>query len=163
MKSTWRKWFLILILIFNSKFTLPKTFYLLSSFGQTTFSNRRDVFLIKVTITKINKKCRLWKLRTYQLFRIHVVQDPFGIILWVVPGFHDSEQELGGVVFQFKDEVHTRLTERVYVVQNQRCYNIKTVAFVCRYTVLVFVAWTWIDEDIVENKNILEKCVVSII
>jgi hypothetical protein len=45
----------------------------------------------------------------HQLARIHVVQDPFRVLA-VVTTLHDGQQQLGGVVFQLQNKIHSPLS-----------------------------------------------------
>lgn len=107
-----------------------------------TFKKKLDN-LEKQNVLTLRSGLRTRCLITNQLFRIHIVQDPLGVVLRVVPRLHYSEQELGGVVLELEDEVHTRLAEGVDIVQDQRRYDVQSVAFVCSYAVLVLVTGTW--------------------
>jgi hypothetical protein len=46
----------------------------------------------------------------HQLARIHVVQDPFRVLA-VVTTLHDGQQQLGGVVFQLQNKIHSGIRE----------------------------------------------------
>lgn len=79
----------------------------------------------------------------HQLFGIHVVQYPLGIILRVSPGLHDGQQQLGCVVLQLEDQVHAGPTKRIDVVEDERRDDVKPVALMHGDAVLVLMARSW--------------------
>ena len=66
-----------------------------------------------------NIKCKwLGEATTDQLTGVHAPQYCLGIFR-VVPGLHDSQQELRSAVLQFHHEVHLVLSQRIYVIQDE--------------------------------------------
>jgi len=74
-----------------------------------------------------------------QLFGIHVVENPFGIFA-VTAAFHDGQQQFGGVVLQFENQVHSSLAQRIDVGQQESRDDVEPIRFVSSDAVLVLVA-----------------------
>lgn len=77
----------------------------------------------------------------HQLLRIHVVQDPLGVLA-VATALHYSKQQLARVVLQLEHEIHARLAQRIDVVENEGGDDVQAVGLVGGYAVLVVVAGT---------------------
>lgn len=77
----------------------------------------------------------------HQLFGIHIVQYPLGIILRVSPGLHDGQQKLGSIVLQLEDKVHAGATKRIDVIEDECRDDIEPVTLVHSNAVLILMAW----------------------